>query len=97
MDIGFLKINWTDVLDILLVSLLLYQVYFLVRGSIASRVFAGYMLVYVFYLIVKALDLNLMTAILQYFMGVGAIALIVRSEERRVGEARRAGWEPQEE
>ncbi len=77
MDIGFLKINWTDVLDILLVSLLLYQVYFLVRGSIASRVFAGYMLVYVFYLIVKALDLNLMTAILQYFMGVGAIALIV--------------------
>lgn len=77
MDIGFLKINWTDVLDIILVSFLLYQVYYLVRGSIASRVFAGYMLLYVFYLIVKALDLNLMTAILQYFMGVGAIALIV--------------------
>lgn len=77
MDIGFIKIYWTDVLDIILVSFLLYQVYYLVRGSIASRVFAGYMLIYVFYLIIKALGLNLMTAIMQYFMGVGAIALIV--------------------
>jgi diadenylate cyclase len=77
MDIAFIKIHWTDILDILLVSLLLYQVYSLVRGSIASRVFAGYMLLYVFYLIIKALGLNLMTAIMQYFMGVGAIALIV--------------------
>jgi diadenylate cyclase len=77
MDIGFIKINWTDVLDIILVSFLLYRVYYLVKGSIASRVFAGYMLLYVFYLIIKALGLNLMTAILQYFMGVGAIALIV--------------------
>lgn len=77
MDIGFIKIHWTDILDILLVSMLLYQVYNLVRGSIASRVFAGYMLLYVFYLIIKALGLSLMTAIMQYFMGVGAIALIV--------------------
>lgn len=77
MRIGFLVINWTDVLDILLVSFLLYQVYILVRGSIASRVFLGYLLVYVFYLIVKGLRLELLTAILQYFMGVGAIALIV--------------------
>ena len=77
MRIGFLVIDWTDVLDILLVSFLLYQVYILVRGSIASRVFLGYLFVYVFYLIVKGLRLELLTAILQYFMGVGAIALIV--------------------
>lgn len=77
MRIGFLVINWTDVLDIVLVSFLLYQVYILVKGSIASRVFLGYLFVYVFYLIVKGLRLELLTAILQYFMGVGAIALIV--------------------
>ena len=77
MRIGFLFINWTDVLDILLVSFLLYQVYILVKGSIASRVFLGYLFVYVFYLVVKGLRLELLTAILQYFMGVGAIALIV--------------------
>lgn len=77
MRIGFLFINWTDVLDILLVSFLLYQVYILVKGSIASRVFLGYLFVYVFYLVVRGLRLELLTAILQYFMGVGAIALIV--------------------
>jgi diadenylate cyclase len=77
MHVGFLNISWTDVLDVLLVSILLYQVYILVRGSIASRVFLGYLFVYVFYLVVKGLGLGLLTAILQYFMGVGAVALIV--------------------
>jgi diadenylate cyclase len=77
MRIGFLTINWTDVLDIVLVAVLLYQVYYLVKGSIASRVFVGYLLVYIFYLIVKGLGLELLTSILQYFMGVGAVALIV--------------------
>ncbi len=77
MRIGFLNIGWTDVLDIFLVAALLYQIYTLVRGSIASRVFTGYLLVYICYLIVRGLGLSLLTAILQYFMGVGAVAIIV--------------------
>ncbi len=77
MRIGFLTVEWTDLLDITLVAFLLYQVYYLVKGSIASRVFLGCIFVYVFYLIVKGLRLELLTTILQYFMGVGAIALIV--------------------
>jgi len=77
MRIGFLTVEWTDLLDITLVAFLLYQIYYLVKGSIASRVFLGCIFVYVFYLIVKGLGLELLTTILQYFMGVGAIALIV--------------------
>lgn len=77
MQIGFLEINWTDVLDVALVAFLLYYIYKLVRGSVASRVFLGYLLIYLFYLIVKAIGLELLTRILEYFMGVGAIALIV--------------------
>lgn len=77
MQIGFLEIKWTDILDITLVAFLLYYIYKLVRGSVASRVFLGYLLIYLFYLIVKAIDLELLTRILEYFMGVGAIALIV--------------------
>jgi len=73
----FLDFEWVDALDILLVALLLYQVYYLVRGSIASRVFLGYLLVYLFYLAVRALGLELLTSLLQNFMGVGALALIV--------------------
>lgn len=75
--IGFLDIEWVDVLDILLVAFLLYQIYYLVRGSLASRVFSGYLLLYLFYLIVRAIGLELLTKILEYFMGVGAVALIV--------------------
>jgi uncharacterized protein (TIGR00159 family) len=77
MQIGFLEIKWTNVLDITLVAFLLYYTYKLVRGSVASRVFLGYLLIYFFYLIVKAIGLELLTRILEYFMGVGAIALIV--------------------
>ncbi|MFY7912989.1 MAG: diadenylate cyclase CdaA [Emticicia sp.] len=77
MQIGFLEVKWTDILDITLVAFLLYYIYKLVRGSVASRVFLGYLLIYLFYLIVKAIGLELLTRILEYFMGVGAIALIV--------------------
>ena len=77
MQIGFLEIKWTNILDIVLVAFLMYYIYKLVRGSVASRVFLGYLLIYLFYLIVKAIGLELLTRILEYFMGVGAIALIV--------------------
>ncbi|TAE32541.1 MAG: TIGR00159 family protein [Cytophagales bacterium] len=73
----FLEIGWLDVLDIALVAVLLYQIYNLVRGSIASRVFIGYLLVYLVYLVVKALRLQLLTTILEYFISVGALALII--------------------
>jgi diadenylate cyclase len=77
MQIGFLEIRWNDVLDIILVTLLLYSIFKLVRGSVASRVFTGYLLLYLSYLLVKALELNLLTKILEYFIGVGSLALII--------------------
>ena len=76
-SVGFLEVEWVDFLDIALVAFLLYQIYYLVRGSLASRVFLGYLLIYIFYLVVRAVGLELLTKILEYFMGVGAIALIV--------------------
>ena len=75
--IGFLEVGWLDLLDIALVAMLIYQIYNLVRGSVASRVFVGYLLVYLAFLLVKALKLNLMTTILEYFISVGALALII--------------------
>lgn len=77
MQIGFLEVRWNDILDIILVALLLYSIFKLVRGSVASRVFTGYLLLYLSYLLVKALELNLLTKILEYFIGVGSLALII--------------------
>ncbi len=76
-QIGFLDITWLDLLDIGLVAVVIYQIYNLVKGSVASRVFVGYLLVYLVYLLVKALGLPLMTTLLEYFISVGALALII--------------------
>ncbi len=75
--IGFLDVSWMDIIDILAVTLLLYQVYNLMKGSIASKVFLGFLLLYLTYLMVNAAQMELLSAILGQFMGVGVIALIV--------------------
>jgi len=75
--IGFLEIGWVDVVDILLVTFLLSQVYKLMRGSMAIRVFLGFLSLYLIYLVVKAAEMELLSSILGQFMGVGVIAVII--------------------
>lgn len=82
--IGFLDIRWTDMVDILLVSILLYQVYKLLKGSVAVRVLIGFLLLYLIYLIVRAAEMDLLAGILGQFMGVGVLAaIIIFSQEIR--------------
>lgn len=75
--IGFLEISWVDVIDILLVSILLYQVYKLMKGSVALSIFLGFLSLYLFYLVVKAAQMELLSGILGQFMGVGVLAAII--------------------
>ncbi len=75
--IGFLKISITDLIDILLVSLLLFQIYKQVKGSIAIKIFVGLLSIYFFYLVVKAAEMELLTSILNQFVSVGVIGTIV--------------------
>ncbi len=76
-DIGFLKLNWVDIIDILLVSFLLYQVYKLMKGSVALTIFLGFLSLYLIYLVVGAAGMDLVTTILSQFMEVGVIAAII--------------------
>jgi diadenylate cyclase len=75
--IGFLEVSWVDVIDISLVTLLLYQVYKLIRGSIAVNIFLGILALYLVYLIVRAAEMELLATILGQFMGVGVLAMII--------------------
>ncbi len=75
--IGFLEIGWVDVIDIFLVAILLSQVYKLMRGSMAIRVFLGFLSLYLIYLVVRAAEMELLSNILGQFMGVGVIAVII--------------------
>lgn len=76
-SIGFLEVKWVDIIDILLVSILLYQVYKLMRGSVALSIFFGFLTLYLLFLVVKAAQMELLTAILGQFMGVGVLAVII--------------------
>ena len=64
-------------LDILLVTILLTQVYKLMRGSVAIKVFVGFLILYLIYLVVNALQMELLSTILGQFMGVGVLAAII--------------------
>lgn len=75
--IGFLDVSWVDLVDIGLVSILLYQVYKLIRGSIAVNIFLGILALYLIYLIVRAAQMELLATILGQFMGVGVLAMII--------------------
>ncbi|CAD5273685.1 MULTISPECIES: diadenylate cyclase CdaA [Imperialibacter] len=75
--IGFLEIGWVDVIDIGFVSVLLYHVYKLMRGSVAIRVFLGFLFLYLVYLVVRAAEMELLSIILGQFMGVGVLAVII--------------------
>ena len=76
-QIGFLEIGFKDILDILLVSFLLAQVYKLMKGSVAIKVFGGFLSIYLIYLVVNALQMELLSTILGQFMGVGVLAVII--------------------
>ena len=77
INIGFLEIRLIDFIDIFLVSLLLYNIYRLLRGSVAIRIFIGFLILYFFYLIVRASEMELLTNILGQFMGVGVLAVLI--------------------
>jgi diadenylate cyclase len=77
IKIGFLDFRLVDILDILAVSFLLFQVYKLMKGSVAIRIFLGFLFLYLIYLVVRAIDMELLSAILGQFMGVGVIAVII--------------------
>ncbi|MEP1034637.1 diadenylate cyclase CdaA [Ekhidna sp.] len=77
IQIGFLDISWKDALDILLVTILLTQVYKLMKGSVAIKVFVGFLSIYLIYLVVSALQMELLSSILGQFMGVGVLAVII--------------------
>jgi len=75
--IGFLDVSLVNLIDIALVSILIYQVYKLMRGSVAIKIFLGFLSIYLIYLVVSAAQMELLTIILGQFMGVGVLAAII--------------------
>ena len=79
------KIGIIDIIDILLVALLIFQIYKMVRGTVAVNIFYGVFLIYLLWLVVRALNMQLLGSILGQVIGLGLIALLIvfQQEVRR--------------
>lgn len=74
---GFLDLDILDLIDIVLVTILLYQLYKLVSGTVAIKIFIGLASTYLFWKLVGALQMELLSEILGQFIGVGVLAIII--------------------
>ncbi len=74
---GFIPFTFIDLLDILLVAGFLFIVYRAVRGTNAPYIMVGIVMVYLGWVIVKALNMELLSTILGQIISVGVIALLV--------------------
>jgi len=72
-----LKFTLIDFIDVILVALLLYYVYKLVKGTVAINIFIGIVIIYVIWKVTQALQMQLLSNILGGFMTAGMFALIV--------------------
>src|SRR4030065_2364580 len=79
------KITALDIIDIGLVAVIMFQLYRLIKGTSAFSIFIAVFFIYLFWLIVKALNMQLVDSILGQVIGVGVIALIIvfQQEVRR--------------
>jgi diadenylate cyclase len=79
------KLTFFDIIDIFLVAVILFQLYRLIRGTAAFSIFLTIFFIYLFWLIVKALNMELVASLLGQVIGVGVIALIIvfQQEVRR--------------
>lgn len=84
MDFFSLKI--TDLIDILIVGVLMYQIYKMIKGTNAFSIFIGIFIFYMFWITVRAFKMELLSSIMGQIIGVGVIALIIvfQQEIRRL-------------
>lgn len=64
-------------LDIIITAFLLYQIYRLLKGTAAIRILLGMVAIFLLYLLVKFLEMKLLSALLGSFMSAGLIILII--------------------
>lgn len=74
---GFLHIGFTDVLDIMVVAVVIFYIFRLLRGSQALSVFLVIVALYALKIISSSLDMKLVSGLLGAVLDVGMLALIV--------------------
>ncbi|MCL2097190.1 MAG: diadenylate cyclase CdaA [Bacteroidales bacterium] len=74
---SFIPVTLTDIIDILLVAILIYQVYKLMRGTAAIRIFFSIVVLYLLWTLARALNMELLSTLLGQVLGVGVLAVFI--------------------
>ncbi|WP_350287674.1 diadenylate cyclase CdaA [uncultured Croceitalea sp.] len=75
--LNFLEFKITDVIDIILVAVLLYYIYKLVKGTVAINIFIGIVIVWALWKLTELLEMKMISSMVGGFMNIGLIALII--------------------
>ncbi|MCD8072890.1 MAG: diadenylate cyclase CdaA [Alistipes sp.] len=73
----FIRITIVDILDIFSIAVIMYYMYKITRGTQAPNILTGIILIYLLWIVVRALNMEMLSAVLGHIIGVGVVALIV--------------------
>lgn len=74
---GFVPFTFVDFVDIILVAAIMYWIYRMTKGTNAPYIFSGIIAIYLLWVVVKTLNMELLSTILGQVISVGVIALII--------------------
>ena len=74
---SFIKFTITDLIDILLVAIILFELYYLLKGTAALRILWAIVIIYISWRLTTVFELVLVSQILGQVISVGVIALII--------------------
>ncbi len=75
--IGFVSVGIADLVDVALVTIIIYRLYMAMRGTIAIQIFAGLLLIVAFSFVAQALNLKAMSWILRTLTDIWVLAFII--------------------
>jgi diadenylate cyclase len=73
----YLRASWTSIVDILLVAVVIYWLFLLIRGTRAVRIAIGLLILYLVYLAARFLGLDLLRTLMEAAAVVGLFAVVV--------------------
>ncbi|MEG0789039.1 MAG: diadenylate cyclase CdaA [Alistipes sp.] len=74
---GFIPFTFIDFVDIVLVAITMYWIYRATKGTNAPYIITGIIVIYLLWVVVRTLNMELLSTILGQIISVGAIALII--------------------
>lgn len=81
----FLQVRLVDAADVILVGLLLYYIYRILKDTVAINIFIGIVIIFVGWKITQLAGMQMLSGVLGQFVGMGFLALVVvfQQEVRR--------------